>query len=284
MPRWDARDRPILAENERVPRVMGIVNVTPDSFSEGGRFFTPLAAAEHARALIREGATLLDLGGESTRPGSEPVPLDEELRRVLPVVEELATDSNFLLSVDTSKAAVAELALARGAAIINDVTALRGDPGMAQVAAESGAAVVLMHMRGVPGTMQHDPRYEDVVGEILRFLEERITWCESRGIPRSRIAVDPGLGFGKTFEHNLKLLQNLEQFANLGCALMVGTSRKGFLGTLTGRALSERMVASAVSSLAAGVAGAQVLRVHDVGAMVDAIRVWTAVRGWGETR
>ena len=183
MPRWDARDRTILAENERVPRVMGIVNVTPDSFSEGGRFFTPLAAAEHARALIREGATLLDLGGESTRPGSEPVPLDEELRRVLPVVEELASDAGVPLSIDTSKAVVAELALARGAAIINDVTALRGDPDMARVVAESGAAVVLMHMRGVPGTMQHDPRYDDVVAEILRFLEERIALVRVSGYP-----------------------------------------------------------------------------------------------------
>ena len=169
------------------------------------------------------------------------------------------------LSIDTSKAVVAELALARGASIINDVTALRGDPEMVRVVAESGAGVVLMHMLGDPGTMQEDPRYDDVVGEILGFLDERIDWCESRGIPRSRIAVDPGIGFGKTFEHNLELLRNLEQFANLGCALLVGTSRKGFLGTLTGRAVSERMVASVVSSLAAGVAGAQVVRVHDVG-------------------
>ena len=284
MPRWEARDRTIVEENERVPMVMGIVNVTPDSFSDGGRVFTPLAAVEHARDLVCKGANLLDLGGESTRPGSEPVPLEEELRRVLPVVDELAASAGVPLSIDTSKAAVAELALTRGASIINDVTALRGDPDMARVVAETGAGVVLMHMLGEPGTMQRDPRYRDVVSEVRSFLEERIAWCESRGIPRCRIAVDPGLGFGKTFEHNLKLLQNLEQFANLGCTLLVGISRKGFLGTLTGRVVSERVVGSAVSSLAAALAGAQVLRVHDVEAMADTIRVWTAMRGWGATR
>jgi dihydropteroate synthase len=233
--------------------------------------------------LVRQGANLLDLGGESTRPGSDPVPLEEELRRVLPVVEQLGSETSVPLSIDTSKARVAELALARGALIINDITALRGDPHMARVVADSGAGVLLMHMLGDPKTMQRDPRYDDVVGEVLGFLAQRIDWCESRGIPRSRIAIDPGIGFGKTFEHNLQLLQNLERFANLGCTLVVGTSRKGFLGTLTGRGVSERMVASAISSLAACVGGARVVRVHDVGAMVDAIRVWTTLRGWGKT-
>jgi dihydropteroate synthase len=282
MTRWEARDRPILAAGDPIPRVMGIVNITPDSFSDGGRSFSPAAAAETARSLIKQGADLLDIGGESTRPGSDPVPLEEELRRLLPVVEQLGAETDVPLSIDTSKAKVAHLALARGASIINDVTALRGDPDMVRVVADSGAAVVLMHMLGTPRTMQDDPRYDDVVSEVLNFLAGRIDWCESRGIPRSRIAIDPGIGFGKRFEHNLQLLRNMKRFANLGCTLLVGTSRKGLLGTLTGRGVSDRAVASAVSSLAACVGGARVVRVHDVPAMVDAIKVWTELRGWGE--
>jgi dihydropteroate synthase len=282
MTRWEARDRPILAAGDPIPRVMGIVNITPDSFSDGGRSFSPAAAAETARSLIKQGADLLDIGGESTRPGSDPVPLEEELRRLLPVVEQLGAETDVPLSIDTSKAKVADLALARGASIINDVTALRGDPDMVRVVADSGAAVVLMHMLGTPRTMQDDPRYDDVVSEVLNFLAGRIDWCESRGIPRSRIAIDPGIGFGKRFEHNLQLLRNMKRFANLGCTLLVGTSRKGLLGTLTGRGVSDRAVASAVSSLAACVGGARVVRVHDVPAMVDAIKVWTELRGWGE--
>jgi len=282
MTRWDARDRTILAAGDPIPRVMGIVNITPDSFSDGGRSFSPAAAAETARSLIQQGADLLDIGGESTRPGSDPVPLEEELRRLLPVVEQLGAETDVPLSIDTSKAKVAELALARGASIINDVTALRGDPDMVGVVADSGAAVVLMHMLGTPRTMQDDPRYDDVVSEVLNFLAGRIDWCESRGIPRARIAVDPGIGFGKRFEHNLQLLRNLKRFGNLGCTLLVGTSHKGLLGTLTGRGVSDRAVASAVSSLAACMGGARVVRVHDVPAMVDAIKVWTELRGWGE--
>jgi len=282
MTRWEARDRPILAAGDPIPRVMGIVNITPDSFSDGGRSFSPAAAAETARSLIQQGADLLDIGGESTRPGSDPVPLEEELRRLLPVVEQLGAETDVPLSIDTSKAKVAELALARGASIINDVTALRGDPDMVRVVADSGAAVVLMHMLGTPRTMQDDPRYDDVVSEVLNFLAGRIDWCESRGIPRARIAVDPGIGFGKRFEHNLQLLRNLKRFGNLGCTLLVGTSHKGLLGTLTGRGVSDRAVASAVSSLAACMGGARVVRVHDVPSMVDAIKVWTELRGWGE--
>jgi dihydropteroate synthase len=284
MTRWEARDRTILREDERTPKVMGIVNITPDSFSDGGRLFSTGLAAEHARGLVRAGADLLDLGGESSRPGSVSVSLDEELRRVLPVVEVCASGSFVPLSIDTSKSRVAEMALAKGASIINDITALRGDPAMARVVADHGAGVLLTHMKGEPATMQRDPHYEDVVSEVLDFLDGRIAWCESRGIPRCRIAIDPGIGFGKTFEHNLLLLRNLWRFANLGCALVVGTSRKGFLGTLTGRGVSERVVASAVSSLAACSSGAAIVRVHDVEAMVDAIKVWSALRGWGETR
>jgi len=280
MTRWEARDRTIRAAGDPIPGIMGIVNITPDSFSDGGRSLSAAAAAEHARGLIQQGADLLDLGAESTRPGSDPVPLEEELRRLLPVLEDLGSGIAVPLSIDTSKARVAELALARGASIINDVTALRGDPDMVRVVADSGAAVVLMHMLGTPRSMQDDPRYDDVVSDVLRFLAGRIDWCESRGIPRSRIAIDPGIGFGKTCEHNLQLLRNLKRFANLGCTLLVGTSRKGLLGTLTGRDMSERAVASAVSALAACVGGAQVVRVHDVSAMVDAIKVWTRIWGW----
>ena len=281
--RWEARDRTIRVAGDSIPGVMGIVNITPDSFSGGGQSISAAAAVEHARSLIQQGADLLDLGAESTRPGSDPVPVEEELSRLLPVLEQLGSESAVPLSIDTSKARVAELALARGASIINDVTALHGDPDMVRVVAESGAGVVLMHMLGTPRTMQVNPRYDDVASEVLSFLAGRIAWCEARGIPRSRIALDPGIGFGKTFEHNLELLRNLRRFANLGCTLLVGTSRKGLLGTLTGRDVSDRVVASAVSSLAACVGGARVVRVHDVAAMVDAIKVWTSIRGWGES-
>ncbi|QEH34097.1 Dihydropteroate synthase [Aquisphaera giovannonii] len=280
---WKARGRAIVGAGDATPRIMGIVNVTPDSFSDGGRVSAD-AAARHALELVAEGASILDLGGESTRPGSEPVPADEELRRLLPVAESLATSAGVPLSIDTSKAEVARRLLGLGAAIVNDVTALRGDPAMAEVVAEAGAGVVLMHMKGDPRTMQLDPRYDDVVGEVLAFLEGRIEWCVARGIPRANIAVDPGIGFGKAFDHNLDLLRNLGRFASLGCAVVIGTSRKGFLGSITGRDVRGRAVASAVSSLAACEAGAAVARVHDVAAMSDAIKVWTAVRGWSEAR
>jgi dihydropteroate synthase len=282
MTRWEARGRVIVSKTDRVPKVMGIVNATPDSFSDGGRSSSVHAAVRHALTLVEEGADLLDIGAESTRPGSSPVPLEEELKRLLPVLEGIAAATSTALSIDTSKARVASEALDRGAVIINDITALRGDPDMARVVAERGAGIVLMHMQGEPSTMQDAPHYDDVEAEVLAFLEERIRWCESVGIRRAQIAVDPGIGFGKTFTHNLKLLKNLERFATLGCVLLVGTSRKGFLGRLTGRDVSGRTVASAVSSLACGTAGARVLRVHDVAAMVDSIRVWTALRGWGE--
>jgi dihydropteroate synthase len=281
MTRWEGRGRTILAGDDPVPKVMGIVNLTPDSFSDGGRFAGSEDAMDHARRLVAAGADLLDLGGESSRPGSEPVPVVEELRRVLPVVDALATELSVPLSIDTTKAEVARLAIEAGAAIVNDITAMAADPDMAQVVAESGAGVVLMHMRGVPKTMQRDPRYEDVVREVYDFLARRIEWAEARGIPRERIVVDPGIGFGKTMAHNLEILRNLRRFDTLECALLIGTSRKKFLGTITGREVGERTTASAVSSLAACVAGARVVRVHDVAAMVDAIKVWGAVRGWG---
>jgi dihydropteroate synthase len=282
MTRWEARDRTILDESDRVPKVMGIVNITPDSFSDGGQTVSTAAAVERATRLVADGADLLDLGGESTRPGADPVPLDEELSRVLPVVGRLAGGTAVPLSIDTSKAEVARRALSLGASVVNDVTALRGDPGMPAVVADSGAGVVLMHMRGVPKTMHVNPQYDDVVGEVRAFLAERIAWCEARGIPRSRIAIDPGIGFGKLDKHSIELLRNLGQFTDLGCVVLVGISRKGVLGKLTGREVGQRMVASAVSSLASCVAGARVVRVHDVAAMADAIKVWTALKGWGE--
>ncbi len=281
MIRWEARDRTIRVAEDAVPSVMGIVNITPDSFSDGGCSHSAAAAAEHAKSLVQQGADLLDLGAESTRPGSSPVDLEVELGRLLPVLEHLGADMTVPVSIDTSKARVAELALARGASIVNDVTALRGDPDMVRVVAESGAGVVLMHMLGTPGTMQDHPRYDDVVSDVMSFLASRIDWCESHGIERSRIAIDPGIGFGKTLDHNLEILRNMRRFANLGCTLLIGTSRKGLLGTMTGRDVTDRVVASAVSSLAACVGGARVVRVHDVSAMVDALKVWTGIRGWG---
>ena len=280
MTRWEACGRAIVTD--RVPRVMGIVNVTPDSFSDGGRAATRDAAIAHALRLVDEGADLLDIGGESSRPGAEPVPEDEELRRVLPVVEALAPRVPVPISVDTTKAGVAVRALRAGASIVNDITALRGDLDLPRVVAESGAGVVLMHMAGTPRTMQDDPRYGDVVGDVRDFLTGRIAEVESLGIPRARVAIDPGIGFGKTLEHNLELLRNLDRLATLGCAVLIGTSRKGFLGALTGRPVAERVIASVVSSLAAATRGAHVVRVHDVAPMVDAIKIWAELRGWEE--
>ncbi len=278
--RWEARGRAIVTD--RVPRVMGIVNVTPDSFSDGGRVWTCDDAVAHALRLVDEGADLLDIGGESSRPGAEPVGVEEELRRVVPVIEALAPRVRVPISVDTTKAEVARRVLEAGAAIINDIRALGGDPALPRFAAEARAGVVLMHMAGTPRTMQDYPRYGDVIREVRDYLARRIEALELVGIPRARIAIDPGIGFGKTFEHNLEILRNLDQFATLGCAIVIGTSRKGLLGTLTGRPVAERATASVVSSLAAATRGAHVVRVHDVGPMADTIKVWTALRGWDE--
>ncbi len=278
MTRWETSAGTLLAPNGR-PSVMGIVNVTPDSFSDGGRTQAPDGATQSALRLAEAGADLLDIGGESSRPGSLPVTLVEELRRVIPAVEAIAASVALPLSVDTTKAEVARHALAAGASVVNDISALGADPHMARVVAEAGAGVVLMHMRGEPRTMQDNPHYEDVVREVYDALARRIEWAESQGIPRSRIAIDPGIGFGKTFEHNLELLRNLGRFASLECCLLVGLSRKGMLGTITGRAISERTTASVIASLSAIRRGANVVRVHDVGPMVDAIKVWEALEG-----
>ncbi len=275
---WEARGRPIVAD--RRPRVMGILNVTPDSFSDGGRAETLDAAVARAGAMIEQGADLLDIGGESSRPGSTPVSEEEELRRVLPVVEALASVVSVPISIDTTKAMIAKRTLEAGAVIVNDISALEADPGLVHVIRDAGAGVVLMHMQGVPWSMQKNPRYDNVVTEVRDYLARRVEWTLAQGIPQSRIAIDPGIGFGKTLEHNLDLLRNLDQFATLGCTLLVGVSRKGFLGALTGRPVDQRAAASVTASLAACRRGANVVRVHDVGPMVDAIKVWSALCGW----
>jgi dihydropteroate synthase len=260
------------------PLVMGIVNVTPDSFSDGGKFFDPAAAVDHALKLVADGADILDVGGESTRPGATSVPLDEELRRVVPVVAELAKRTTVPISVDTMKAEVARQCLDAGAHIINDVTGLRGDPDMARVAVESGAGVVVMHMKGNPQTMQLDPNYADVVGEIGAFFDERIAALTAAGIPRDAICLDPGIGFGKKLDHTLTQLANLDAYNRFGLPVCLGVSRKGFLGQITGRERPERMPASlAVACFAVAQGAAHVLRVHDVAPTRDAVKVWEAM-------
>lgn len=259
------------------PRVMGIVNVTPDSFSDGGRHATVDAAVAHALRLAEEGADVLDVGGESTRPGAEDVPLEEELRRVIPVIERLARETALPISVDTSKPELMRAAVDAGAGMINDVYALRRE-GALDIAAACGVPVVLMHIKGEPRTMQEAPQYEDVVAEVHRFLAERIFAAEMAGIPKKRIVIDPGFGFGKTREHNLALLAQLARFGELGVPVLAGLSRKRTIGELTGRTTpAERVHGSVAAALIAAQRGARLLRVHDVAATVDALKVWDAV-------
>lgn len=259
------------------PRVMGIVNVTPDSFSDGGEYATADAAVAHGLRLADEGADILDVGGESTRPGADEVPLDEELRRVIPVVERLVQGAALPVSVDTSKPEVMRAAVEAGAGMINDVFALRRGSAL-ETAAVLGVPVVLVHMLGEPRSMQDAPHYDDVVAEVHRFLAERIFAAEMAGIDKKRIVVDPGFGFGKTLAHNLALLANLERFAELGVPLLAGLSRKRSIGELTGRtAPHERIHGSIAAALLAAQRGARLLRVHDVAATVDALKVWEAV-------
>ena len=254
---------------------MGIVNVTPDSFSDGGRLDSAATAVAHALKLAEAGADILDVGGESTRPGAAPVPVDEELRRVLPVIEALAGQGS-VVSVDSRKPEVMRAALAAGAAIVNDVMALR-TPGALEAVAASQAAVCLMHMQGEPQSMQQAPQYADVVAEVAVFLEDRVAACEAAGIGVERIVVDPGFGFGKTLEHNLALLKRLDRLQGLGVAVLAGMSRKSMLGALTGRAVGEREYAGVAAHLLAVAKGARIVRVHDVAAMRDALAVWNAV-------
>jgi dihydropteroate synthase len=259
--------------------VMGVVNVTPDSFSDGGEWFEPEAAIAHGRQLLAEGADILDVGGESTRPGSEPVGVDEERRRVVPVIRALR-DTGAQLSVDTSKLAVAEAALSAGATLVNDVTAFRADPDLAGLVADSGADCCLMHMLGEPRTMQDDPRYGDVVDDVRAFLEARVAFAVGEGVAEERIAVDPGIGFGKTAQHNLELLARLDELVALGFPVVVGTSRKSFLGRITGRREPRDRVAATVATTVLAVErGASIVRVHDVAPTRDALLVTAATLG-----
>jgi len=258
-------------------RVMGVVNVTPDSFSDGGLYLEPDAAIAHGLELDSSGAAILDIGGESTRPGAVPVSADEELSRVLPVIEGLvAKGAKAQISIDTSKAAVASAALAAGATLVNDVTAFRGDPEMAALVASTEADCCLMHMLGDPRTMQIDPRYEDVVVEVKSFLEERVAFAVAQGVDEGRIMLDPGIGFGKSVDHNLELLQRLDELVALGRPVAIGTSRKGFIGKLTGREMGERLPGTIATNVIAYERGARVFRVHDVGPVHDALSVAAA--------
>jgi dihydropteroate synthase len=259
------------------PLLMGIVNVTPDSFFDGGQFYDPQRAVAHALRLVEEGADLLDIGAESTRPGALPVDEQEERRRLVPVVAAVAKAVSVPISVDTSKAEVAKAAIDAGAIMVNDVTALRGDSAMVGVVAQAGVALVLMHMQGTPDIMQHAPRYDDVVGEVAQFLAERVRYAIDHGVARDRIVVDPGIGFGKTLGHNLDLLANLRVFAELGYPLLVGPSRKGFIGQLTDQSVEARGWGTAGVVALAVEQGANILRVHDVGPMKDVAKVAVAI-------
>jgi dihydropteroate synthase len=257
--------------------LMGVVNVTPDSFSDGGRFIEPSAAVEHGARLAGESAAILDVGGESTRPGAEPVGVEEELRRVVPVIEGLAAaGTGAQLSIDTSKVAVAHAALDAGASYVNDVTAFRGDPAIAGLVAERGVECCLMHMLGEPRTMQEDPRYDDVVSDVKAFLEQRLAFAVEEGVPEDRVTLDPGIGFGKTLGQNLELLRRLDEIAAIGRPVLVGTSRKSFLGKLTGRAVDDRLAGTIATSVLAYARGASVFRVHDVAPVRDALTVAAA--------
>jgi dihydropteroate synthase len=265
----------VIPIEDRFPRpsVMGVVNVTPDSFSDGGIHLNPDAAAMAARRMVEEGAAIVDVGGESTRPGSDGVSAEEELRRVVPVLDRLGAEIPF--SIDTSKAAVARAALERGAILVNDVTALRGDPGFAEVVAGADAYLCLMHMQGEPRTMQDEPRYDDVAGEVASFLEERLAFAVAQGVPEERICLDPGIGFGKTVEQNFELVRRLDVLLALGRPVLVGFSRKSSLRRLTGS--DDLLGASIAAAVAAFERGATILRVHDVRPHVDALTVAAAV-------
>jgi dihydropteroate synthase len=255
--------------------IMGVVNVTPDSFSDGGAFEDAAAAVAHARRLVGEGAGIVDVGGESTRPGAAPVPAGEELRRVLPVVEGLA-GAGARISIDTMKLAVARAAVDAGASYVNDVTAFRHDPELAAFVADRGLDCCLMHMLGEPRTMQDAPHYDDVVGDVKAFLEQRMAAAVAAGVDEERISLDPGIGFGKTLAHNLELLRRLDELTALGRPLVIGTSRKSFLGRITGRDVTERVHATVATSVMAFERGARVFRVHDVAATADALAVAAA--------
>lgn len=284
--RHEAHRAPLLSLPLDRPRIMGIVNVTPDSFSDGGRHGSTQAAIAHALKLEAEGADILDIGGESTRPGSDAVSVDEEVRRVVPVIEGLAGKTKALLSIDTRKAAVMRRALDAGAHIINDVAALSYEPACMEVAAASSAPIVLMHAQGDPRTMQQAPHYDDCVLDVYDWLAARIAACEAAGIARERLIVDPGIGFGKTLDHNLELMSGLSVFHGLGVPVLLGASRKSFIGALTGvTTASERVAGSIAAALKGAEQGVQIIRVHDVAETRQALTVWEAMRrGAAHTR
>lgn len=261
---------------------MGVLNVTPDSFSDGGLFVHPEAAVRQGVEMAEEGAAIVDVGGESTRPGSDRVSVEQEISRVLPIVEALQSRVAARISVDTSKAEVARRALAAGAAIVNDVSALRVDPEMVEVVADAGCPVCLMHMLGAPKTMQEDPRYDDVVDDVSRFLEERLAFAVARGVREEQVMLDPGIGFGKTLAHNLLLLRHLDRFAALGRPVVLGTSRKRFLGAILDAEPQDRLFGTVATTVMGALAGATVFRVHDVRPNVEALRVTEAVRRAGD--
>ena len=270
---WNVRGRALVLDRVLI---MGIVNVTPDSFADGGKYFSHTDALAHARQLIDEGADIIDIGGESTRPGADDVPSDEEIKRVAPLFEALG-DISIPLSVDTSKPEVMRAALAAGASIVNDVRALQ-QPGAAEVVAEYACGVVLMHMQGTPRTMQQAPYYSDVTKDVVQFLAQRVQFAQRQGIHKDRIAVDPGFGFGKTDAHNFTLLSELSELGRMHVPLVVGLSRKGTLGRVSGRAVGDRASASVAAALLAAERGADVVRVHDVAATRDALSVLQAMR------
>ena len=265
---------------DKLPKLMGVVNVTPDSFSDGGSFLDPETAITHAHQLVEEGADLLDIGGESTRPGSDPVSSEEEIRRVVPVIEGIRSHlPQVPMSIDTSKASVAAAALTAGANIVNDVTAGRGDTEMLPLVAEQQVEFMLMHMQGNPKTMQRAPVYQDVVAEVEQFFQERIYAAEAAGIPKHLLTLDPGVGFGKTLEHNLEVLRALPRFKQLGCPLLLGVSRKRWIGDLTGSPVNQRLAGSLAGAIACMLRGADLIRVHDVRETRDALRVADAILG-----
>ena len=273
---WQCRDRRLELGDRTL--VMGILNVTPDSFSDGGRFLDSRRAFEHGLQMARDGADMIDIGGESSRPGAEPVPIEEELKRVIPAIKALSRETDCLLSVDTRKARVAEEALAAGAHVINDITAMTFDPDMPAVARDQGAGVILMHMHGDPKTMQIEPKYANVVKEVAGYLDGRIRELEEKGLSRNSLAVDPGIGFGKTVEHNVSLIAHLDELARLQRPVVVGLSRKSFIGKITGREVQDRLPGTLAATAYVIGRGAHVIRVHDVKESCDVARLVDILR------
>lgn len=263
---------------EKPVQIMGILNSTPDSFSDGGTLRSAEALAASVQRMLDYGVDILDVGGESTRPYADPVSEEEELARVIPVIRHIRTLTDLPVSIDTTKAAVAEQALAAGADIINDISALRRDADMLRVVRSSDVPVIIMHMQGTPGTMQDAPRYDDVAGEIMDFFGERIGWLTSNGVARERIVIDPGIGFGKTLEHNLEILRNIQRFKETGCPVLIGHSRKSFIGKMLGLEVDRRDCATAMLSLHCAMAGADILRVHDVALNKQAVQLASQLR------